>query len=91
MVADTNDQYGVFQILLPYLQSPKSMMTQSVVKLPSAMRRELVNKYESSNGAPCKQFDGLHDKPTPDGLEDGNLRAVAALTPIMPLQVLRNT
>lgn len=44
VIADTDDQYGVFQLLLPYLQNPQSMETQNVVKLPDAVRRELVNR-----------------------------------------------
>ena len=56
--SEVRDQYRLFQILEPYLQSPQTLLTQPLFQLSSANKRALLECYYTFNEEVVREFLG---------------------------------
>ena len=56
--SETLDQFRIFLILEPYLQSPPTFLTQDLVQLPAATRRSLIEQYYAFDESVVREFFG---------------------------------
>ena len=56
--AETVDQFRIFLILEPYLQSPPTFLTQNLVQLPTATRKSLIAQYYAFDESVVREFFG---------------------------------
>ena len=56
--SETRDQFRIFLILEPYLQSPPTFLTQDLVQIPTATKKALVEQYYAFDEAVVREFFG---------------------------------
>ena len=55
---ETVDQFRIFLILEPYLQSPPTFLTQDLVQLPTATKKSLIEHYYAFDESVVREFFG---------------------------------
>lgn len=56
--SETVDQFRIFNLLEPYLQSPPSFLTQDLVQLPTATKKRLIEQYYAFDECVVREFFG---------------------------------
>ena len=56
--SETKDQFRIFLILEPYLQSPSTFLTQNLVQLPTATKKALIEQYYAFDESVVREFFG---------------------------------
>ena len=56
--SETVDQFRIFLILDPYLQSPPTFLTQDLVQLPTATKKALIEQYYAFDESVVREFFG---------------------------------
>lgn len=56
--SETRDQFRIFLILEPYLQSPPTFLTQELVQIPTAVKKALIEQYYAFDESVVREFFG---------------------------------
>ena len=56
--SETRDQFRIFLILEPYLQSPPTFLTQNLVQLPTSTKKALIEQYYAFDESVVREFFG---------------------------------
>jgi hypothetical protein len=56
--SETRDQFRIFLILEPYLQSPPTFLTQELVQVPTATKKTLIEQYYAFDEAVVRELFG---------------------------------
>lgn len=56
--SETRDQFRIFLILEPYLQSPPTFLTQELVQIPTPTKKALIEQYYAFDESVVREFFG---------------------------------